>query len=129
NAARLKKAVGDALATSLNDSGTMALVMCHISHVYATGCSLYFTIVAGQDEQPLAQWRAAKQAVSKAIEANGGTITHHHAVGTDHMPYMTDEIEPLGVEILRGIKRTLDPAGVLNPGKLIPSGTEAKNQS
>lgn len=128
NAPRLKKAVGDALATSLNESGTMALVMCHISHVYATGCSLYFTIVAGQDEQPLAQWRAAKQAVSKAIEANGGTITHHHAVGTDHMPYMTDEIEPLGVEILRGIKRTLDPAGILNPGKLIPAGAES-NQS
>ncbi|WP_333618443.1 FAD-binding oxidoreductase [Dietzia sp.] len=123
NVPRLKAAVGDALATALNDSGTMVLVMCHISHVYATGCSLYFTIVAAQDDNPLEQWRAAKKKVSQAIEANGGTITHHHAVGTDHMPYMTDEIEPLGVELLRGIKRTLDPAGILNPGKLLPAGS------
>lgn len=122
NVARLKQAVGDAITSSLEASGTLALVMCHISHVYATGCSLYFTVVAGQNDAPIAQWREAKAAASRAIEAHGGTITHHHAVGTDHMPYMSDEIEPLGVEILRAVKTALDPAGILNPGKLLGPG-------
>jgi alkyldihydroxyacetonephosphate synthase len=52
--------------------------------------------------------------------STGGTITHHHAVGADHRAWMTDEIGPVGVEILRAVKATLDPAGILNPGKLIP---------
>ena len=55
-----------------------------------------------------------------AIVASGATITHHHAVGTDHRDRMADEVGPLGVEVLRAVKATLDPAGVLNPGKLVP---------
>ena len=98
----------------------MAVVMCHISHVYATGCSLYFTVVAKQSEHPHEQWAAAKRAASEAIVSHGGTITHHHAIGTDHRPYMQSEIDPLAVTILRTVKNTLDPAGILNPGKLIP---------
>jgi alkyldihydroxyacetonephosphate synthase len=50
----------------------------------------------------------------------GATITHHHAVGADHRPWMRDEVGDLGVAVLRAIKATLDPAGILNPGKLIP---------
>lgn len=118
NVPLLKRAVGEALAEGLTGSGTAALVMCHVSHVYPTGCSLYFTVVAAQNGTPVEQWRAVKTAVTGAIVDNGGTVTHHHAVGTDHMPFMGREIGELGVEILRGIKRTLDPAGILNPGKL-----------
>ncbi|HYB36001.1 MAG TPA: FAD-binding oxidoreductase [Mycobacterium sp.] len=120
NIPALKAAVSNALTTSLAESGTPALVLCHISHVYPTGASLYFTIVAGQRGNPIDQWRAAKAAASDAIMATGGTITHHHAVGTDHRPWMSDEVGELGVQLLRAIKSTLDPAGILNPGKLIP---------
>jgi alkyldihydroxyacetonephosphate synthase len=95
-------------------------VLCHISHVYPTGASLYFTVLGAQQGDPIAQWDAAKRAVSDAIVGNGGTITHHHAVGTDHRPWMDAEIGDLGVRILRAVKETLDPAGILNPGKLIP---------
>lgn len=119
NVPRLKKAVGDALATSLNASGTMALIMCHVSHVYEEGCSLYFTIVAAQKNDPVAQWREAKIAVTRALTENGGTITHHHAVGNDHRPFMDAEIGDLGIEILRAVKKRLDPAGIMNPGTLI----------
>lgn len=119
NVPRLKKAVGEALATSLNTSGTMALIMCHISHVYAEGCSLYFTVVAAQQGDPVAQWRAAKTAVTRALSDNGGTITHHHAVGNDHRPFMEAEIGQLGVELLRTVKSRLDPAGIMNPGTLV----------
>ena len=49
----------------------------------------------------------------------GGTITHHHGVGRDHLPYMSAEIGELGIETLRAVKDRLDPAGIMNPGKLI----------
>ncbi|OMC40017.1 flavoprotein [Mycobacterium sp. GA-1841] len=120
NLAALKAAVTEALTTSLAESGTPALVMCHISHVYPTGASLYFTVVAAQRGNPIEQWRKAKSAASAAMVGTGGTITHHHAVGADHRPWMRDEIGDLGVEVLRAVKATLDPAGILNPGKLIP---------
>ena len=118
--ATLKAAVTEAITTALTASGTPALVMCHISHVYPTGASLYFTVVAGQRGDVAAQWQAAKIAACDAIMANNGTITHHHAVGADHRPWMTAEIGDLGAQVLRAVKQTLDPAGILNPGKLIP---------
>jgi alkyldihydroxyacetonephosphate synthase len=120
NIPALKAAVTDALTAALAESGTPALVLCHISHVYATGASLYFTVVAGQRGNPIEQWRAAKAAACDAIVAGGGTITHHHAVGADHRPWMRGEIGELGAQVLRAVKSTLDPAGILNPGKLIP---------
>ncbi|MFM9034864.1 MAG: FAD-binding oxidoreductase [Mycobacterium sp.] len=120
NIPRLKSAVTEALSSALGATGTPALVMCHISHVYPTGASLYFTVVAGQRGDVAEQWRSAKLAASDAIVANGGTITHHHAVGVDHRHWMPAEIGELGVEVLRAVKQALDPAGILNPGKLIP---------
>lgn len=116
----LKAAVTEALTTALTESGTPALVMCHISHVYPTGASLYFTVVAAQRGNPVEQWRTAKAAATAAMVAAGATITHHHAVGADHRPWMRDEIGELGVEVLRAVKGVLDPAGIMNPGKLIP---------
>jgi alkyldihydroxyacetonephosphate synthase len=93
--------------------------MCHISHVYGTGASLYFTVVTAQSGDPLAQWETAKRAAGEAIVAAGGTISHHHGVGRDHREGYAAEIGELGVEILRGIKDRLDPRGILNPGVLI----------
>jgi alkyldihydroxyacetonephosphate synthase len=120
NLTSLKTAVTEALTTALTETGTPALVMCHISHVYPTGASLYFTVVAGQRGNPQEQWHRAKVAASEAIVRTGGTITHHHAVGADHRPWMSAEVGDLGVQVLRAVKASLDPAGILNPGKLIP---------
>lgn len=117
NRERLYGAVKQALETSLGE-GT--LVLCHISHVYETGCSLYFTVATKQGEEPLEQWLAAKAAASDAMIEAGATITHHHAVGTDHKPWLAREIGPVGVAMLRGLKDAVDPTGVLNPGVLIP---------
>ena len=120
NIPAVKDAVTQALTSSLGESGTPALVLCHISHVYPTGASLYFTVVAGQRGNPIEQWRAAKTAATDAMVRSGATITHHHAVGADHRPWMRDEVGDLGVEVLKAVKAALDPAGILNPGKLIP---------
>jgi alkyldihydroxyacetonephosphate synthase len=112
----LKDAVIQALQTALGTS----LVMCHISHVYPTGASLYFTVVAALGESPIDRWTAAKEAAGGAIMAHGGTITHHHAVGVDHRAWMAQEVGEVGVRILRAVKQALDPTGILNPGKLVP---------
>ena len=61
-----------------------------------------------------------KRAACEAIVAGGGTITHHHAVGRDHAPYMEAEVGQTGLDVLRAVKEQLDPAGIMNPGKLLP---------
>lgn len=120
--ARLEE-VYDAVSAALKESlGDPVLVLCHVSHVYETGASLYFTVAAAQGDEPLDRWRAAKVAATDAIVAHGATITHHHAVGTDHRPWLEAEIGPVGVAILRAVKGALDPDGILNPGVLVPSG-------
>ncbi len=122
NLHRLYAAVGSALREALASRGTPPAVMCHISHLYPSGASLYFTFLARQERgAELEQWRAAKTAACDAIEANGGTITHHHAVGTDHAPWMEQEIGELGLAVLAAAKERVDPAGIMNPGKLLPA--------
>lgn len=121
NVPTLHGAVRDALRGALEARGTPPTVMCHVSHLYRSGASLYFTFIARQEaEAPLDQWRAAKEAASQAIVDNGGTITHHHAVGRDHAPWMRAEVGELGIELLRAAKEKLDPTGIMNPGKLLP---------
>ncbi len=115
----LRDAVRGALITSLTAPGRRPVVACHISHSYETGASLYFTTLVPRDpDDPVGQWRRAKHAACEAI-LGLGTITHHHATGVDHAPYLPAEIGPLGVDVLRAVKSSLDPSGVLNPGKLI----------
>jgi alkyldihydroxyacetonephosphate synthase len=116
----LHHTVGEALRAALARRGTPALVMCHVSHLYPSGASLYFTFLARQEDDALAQWRDAKTAASEAIVAAGGTITHHHAIGRDHRQWMKAEVGELGVELLRAAKERLDPTGIMNPGKLLP---------
>ncbi len=120
NLERLHGAVGGAIGEALGEQGTPGLVMCHVSHLYETGASLYFTFLAPQREgQEIEQWQAVKRAASEAIVAGGGTITHHHAVGRDHAPWLEREVGAQGIEMLRALKAQLDPAGIMNPGKLI----------
>ncbi|WP_029430202.1 FAD-binding oxidoreductase [Blastococcus sp. URHD0036] len=114
-------AVRSALARSLGRDGRPPLVMSHVSHGYPTGASLYVTVLADRDDDlPIQQWLAAKREATDALLAAGGTLTHHHAVGADHRPWLEREIGPLGVEVLRAVKQRLDPTGICNPGVLLP---------
>jgi alkyldihydroxyacetonephosphate synthase len=118
--AELHAAVGSAIGDSLAGQGTPGFVFSHLSHAYADGASLYFTFIArARSGEELEQWRQVKGAASEAIVAAGGTITHHHAVGRDHAPYMEAEVGEVGLGVLRATKERLDPAGVMNPGKLL----------
>ncbi len=121
----LHTAVRSALDAAMRDAaprpGAHGVVMSHISHSYPDGASLYFTYIFPRDlGGEIAQWQAIKKAASDAITANGGTISHHHGVGEDHLPWIAQEKGALGIEVLRAIKGALDPKGILNPGKLIP---------
>jgi len=120
NLPTLYAAVGDALRVSLSERGTPPLVMCHVSHLYRSGASLYYTFLARQQpEAAIDQWQAAKSAACDAILANGGTITHHHAIGRDHAAWMPAEIGAVGIDLIRAAKQRLDPVGIMNPGKLL----------
>jgi alkyldihydroxyacetonephosphate synthase len=111
NLDRLHRAVGDALRGALE----RPIVMCHISHLYPSGASLYFTFFAkAADGGELDQWQRAKRAATEAIVASGGTITHHHAVGRDHAEWLPAEASAHGIAALRAVKDELDPAGVMN---------------
>ena len=119
--AELHAAVGAAIRDSLAGQGTPGLVFCHLSHAYPDGASLYFTFISrARHGEEVEQWQTVKRAASEAIVAHGGTITHHHAVGRDHAPYMEAEVGKTGLEVLRAVKDELDPAGIMNPGKLLP---------
>ncbi|GAA4255190.1 FAD-binding oxidoreductase [Dactylosporangium darangshiense] len=98
----------------------VAVVTCRFTHVYPDGPAPYFTIITpGRRGAEVAIWDEIKAAVSDAIADNGGTITHHHAVGRDHRPWYDNERSPLYQDALRAAKRTLDPRGILNPGVLV----------
>lgn len=119
---RLRVEVTSAISGALSRCGSGGLVGCHVSHVYESGASLYFTFLAPLllgDEQR--QWEAVKRAASEAILSCGGTLTHHHGVGADHARWLGREVGASGVAALRAVKQQLDPQGVMNPGKLLPA--------
>ena len=111
NLEALYDAVGAALRTALQARGTPPLVLCHISHLYRSGASLYFTFLARQEDDALGQWEAAKSAAGEAIVGAGATITHHHAIGRDHAP--------LDASRGRRARPRLDPRGqgAARPGR------------
>ena len=94
----------------------------HSSHVYRSGLNLYFTF-ALQREDPAgmeAGYFDAWKAIMKATADGGGSLSHHHGIGRVRRDYMSEELSAGGVALLRRIKTALDPAGVMNPGVLIP---------
>jgi alkyldihydroxyacetonephosphate synthase len=105
---------------ALRDAGGEGRVFCRFTHVYPDGPAPYFTVLApARRGEEVEQWASIKAAVSDAIIAEGGTITHHHAIGRDHRPwYDRQRPEPFALA-LRGAKAAIDPAGIMNPGVLI----------
>ncbi len=123
NATAAMRAIEAAAQQTIASFGERAHCFTHLSHVYRSGCSVYSTFVfrAGGDyERDLERWRILKAAVSEAIVASGGTISHQHGVGRDHAPYLVREKGALGMDLIRAMAREFDPQGLMNPGKLLP---------
>ncbi len=101
-------------------TGRKGLVTCRFTHVYPDGPAPYFSFHAKGDRKSLLkQWMAIKKAASDAVIANGGTITHHHAVGRDHMKWYERQRPKLFGAALAAAKAVLDPARVMNPGVIV----------
>ncbi|QNG19685.1 FAD-binding oxidoreductase [Rhodococcus triatomae] len=116
----LRAGVLAAAAAAFEDTGVTGVVTCRFTHVYPDGPAPYFGVyAAGRWGSTVAQWDDIKAAVSEALSAAGGTITHHHAVGRDHRPWYDGQRPEPFAAALRAAKSTLDPAGILNPGVLI----------
>ncbi len=94
---------------------------CHISHTYHTGASLYFTFGCQQiPGYEIEQYLYIKKAAEDAFIKGGATLSHHHAVGFEHMPWLKDDISETGIKAVKGLKVSLDPGNIMNPGKIIP---------
>jgi alkyldihydroxyacetonephosphate synthase len=115
-------ALEEALHTALAETGERVHVFTHLSHLYPYGSSIYvsylFRLAADPDET-LRRWQTLKKAASTALVAHGGTISHQHGVGLDHMPYLAVEKGELGMNAIRAVLGTFDPGGIMNPGKLM----------
>lgn len=116
----MTKTLEDAIGANAISPEAKSIVMAHVSHAYVDGASLYFTFLFPRDlDRPAEQFGAIKHTACEALLANGGTISHHHGVGTDHAPYLEREKGPVGTAVLRSIRTQIDPKGTLNPGKLL----------
>ncbi|MCG8402134.1 MAG: FAD-binding oxidoreductase [Firmicutes bacterium] len=116
------QAVESALRNGLRDIDEKVYVFTHLSHVYTHGSSIYTTYlfrVADHPAETMRRWKQLKTRASETIVSYGGTISHQHGVGVDHRAYLEAEKDDLGMEMLRSICRTMDPAGMMNPGKLL----------
>jgi alkyldihydroxyacetonephosphate synthase len=113
----VKSATENAIQQATGRNGE---VTCRFTHAYPDGPAPYFTFHAlGEPGRLGAQWSAIKSAALDAVIANGGTVTHHHAVGREHRPWYDRQRPPLFADALRAAKKALDPQGLLNPGVLI----------
>lgn len=122
NIVPLYQATTAGLRAAIQESGVRPWVGCHISHTYQSGASLYLTFACRQqDGHEMQQYLHAKRTVQQSFIDQGATLSHHHAVGTEHLPWLTDDISPVGVMAVAAIKGGLDPDNIMNPGRLRPS--------
>jgi alkyldihydroxyacetonephosphate synthase len=118
----LSAAVRRALSSGLEPQGEATAVLCHVSHPYRDGASLYFTFFfrcPADPEHAVARWAALKRVATAAVVEAGGTLSHHHGIGSWHAPWFDKEVGQAGLSLLRTSAAAMDPATVLNPHVLL----------
>ena len=122
NIVPLYKGTMSALTAQIHESGEPLFGGCHISHTYQCGASIYFTFAFKQEpRREIEQYLRIKRATQQSFIDHGATLSHHHAVGTEHLPWLAADISPLGVRAVAAIKGGFDPGNIMNPGRLQPS--------
>jgi alkyldihydroxyacetonephosphate synthase len=122
NIPQMVEQIQAAIHNSMSTFGERVHVFSHLSHVYPYGSSVYTTFIfrlASEPDEILTRWHSMKSAASNAITALGGTISHHHGVGLDHLPYLAAEKGALGMAAISTLCHQFDPKGIMNPGKLV----------
>jgi alkyldihydroxyacetonephosphate synthase len=121
-------AVRKAVLNAYRHLGIKGLITTHLSHMYPTGSSLYFILLASPHVgQELEEWWEIKRAATDAIVGEGGAVSHHHGIGLDHRGWLVHDIGQEGLALLRGLKQRIDPGGILNPRKLLPDPDEGEH--
>jgi alkyldihydroxyacetonephosphate synthase len=116
----LHRAVITEVRAALQEVCGGGFITCRFTHVYPDGPAPYFTFLAPvRRGHEIEQWQAIKQVASETLLQEGGTITHHHAVGRTHRPWYERQVPKPFQAALRAVKGELDPVGILNPGVLI----------
>jgi alkyldihydroxyacetonephosphate synthase len=108
---------------AFDDLGVRGYIMCHLSHSYHSGACLYFTFAfkpSGQRDV-LEEYDVVKSAIQQKFVDSGATLSHHHAVGTEHARWLEQDISGPGVAMLRALFDGVDPGANLNPGKIVTS--------
>ncbi|MFQ5838160.1 MAG: FAD-binding oxidoreductase [Thermoplasmata archaeon] len=114
------RGVSQAVQGVWEEQGLKGLILCHLSHAYTDGGSLYFTVLAPRlPGREMEQWTDLKSAATEAILTEGGTLSHHHGIGTDHIRWMKEEHGEASIKALKALKAALDPSGIMNPEKLL----------
>jgi alkyldihydroxyacetonephosphate synthase len=109
---------------AFDELGVRGYIMCHLSHSYHAGACLYFTFAfkpSGQRDV-LEEYDVVKSQIQQTFVDSGATLSHHHAVGTEHAQWLEEDISGPGVTMLRALFDGMDPGANLNPGKIVPSG-------
>ncbi|MGQ0604528.1 MAG: FAD-binding oxidoreductase [Anaerolineales bacterium] len=120
NVEALHGRINSIVSQTIAATGSKALTLTHLSHVYRDGASLYVTFLARSTRgRELEQWHQIKTAATDGIMNYGGALSHHHGVGYDHAKWLGQAEGQTGLEILHAVKRALDPQGVMNPCKLL----------
>ena len=115
----VRKKLHAALLGSEEFGKEKGVLLSHISHVYDSCASIYFTVITKQQKgKELEQWSSIKTLVMDTIAANGGAVSHHHSIGTDHRKWYLKNTDALTKKILQSVKKVVDPNHILNPGKL-----------
>ena len=99
--------------------GRQGFIMSHLSHGYHTGACLYFTFAFKVGEQADREYATVKSAIQQAFVDAGATLSHHHGVGMEHAPWMSQVLGDEGVSLMRSLFDATDPGRHLNPGKIV----------
>ena len=117
----LYEAVMAAAREAFAELRVQGYIMCHLSHSYHAGACLYFTFAfePRPGGEPLDQYTRVKSAIQQAFVDNGATLSHHHAVGTEHAEWLEQDLSAPGTAMLRALFDGVDPGRNLNPGKIV----------
>ncbi len=75
-------------------------------------------MVDKRDQERFKKAEVLVKEIFMQVLALGGTISGEHGIGLTKAPYISMEIKPAELELMRGIKRVFDSKGLLNPGKI-----------
>jgi alkyldihydroxyacetonephosphate synthase len=116
---KMHAALTNALKKSKAFNKEQGIFLAHISHIYANAACMYFTLLTPMHRNSeIEQWTEIKELVTNTIVQNNGSVSHHHSVGVDHKKWYLKTADPVAINVLRSIKKIIDPNGILNPGKL-----------